>query len=407
MKLDGKRVAALKLVDKDDVIFFDDAMAGFGFRLRRGAGGKTLRSWIIQFKRAGATRRITLGPVEVLGAEAARVAARKLLAKVHLGEDVAADRVDRRHKNALTMRSQVTEFLAIKESELAPRSFVEVKRYLTDPRYFGPLHKMPIDKIVLRDVAARVVAIARERGKPTATRSRGALVTFFTWCMRMGLTTSNPTIGSIAPMENGGRDRVLSPDELARIWKACRNDDHGWIVRLLILTSCRRAEIGNMTFGELDFDAGTFTIPIERLKTGRKTRQPHVLPLLPMMRDVIKDVPRMATRSALFGRHSRGFTAWAQGKTALDDRSGVTNWVLHDIRRSVATHLGERLAVLPHVVEEILGHRTFKQGVPGRYNKATYAAEVRTALLRWEDFVQALVAGGERKVLAYVPADAS
>lgn len=66
-------------------------MRGFGFRLRR-SGGKTLRSWVVQYKRAAATRRVTLGPAEVLGAEAARVAAKKLLAKVALGEDPQAER---------------------------------------------------------------------------------------------------------------------------------------------------------------------------------------------------------------------------------------------------------------------------------------------------------------------------
>ena len=141
--------------------------------------------------------------------------------------------------------------------------------------------------------------------------------------MRMGLTTSNPTIGSIAPMENGGRDRVLSPDELTRIWKACRNDDHGWIVRLLISHGLPTSGDRRYVHGQNSIDAATFTIPIERLKTGRKTRKPHVLPLLPMMRDDPQGRAAYGITSALFGRHSRGFTAWAQGKTALDERSGV------------------------------------------------------------------------------------
>jgi hypothetical protein len=80
MKLDAKSVAALKLDGKDDKIFFDDAMPGFGYRLRRGAGGKVLRSWITQYKRVGATRRVTIGRAEVLSAEAARAAAKKLQA---------------------------------------------------------------------------------------------------------------------------------------------------------------------------------------------------------------------------------------------------------------------------------------------------------------------------------------
>ena len=75
MKLDSKTVAALTLAGKKDAIFFDDVVKGFGFRLRAGAGGKTLRTWIAQYRRAGATRRMLIGSAEVLTAEKARAAA--------------------------------------------------------------------------------------------------------------------------------------------------------------------------------------------------------------------------------------------------------------------------------------------------------------------------------------------
>ena len=163
-----------------------------------------------------------------------------------MGEDPQADRVDRRGKDLLTMRSQAVEYLAAKEHELAKRTLIEMRRYLTDPRYFGPLHKLAIDTITRRDVAARVVVIMRECGNPTAARARGALGSFFTWAMRMGLVESNPTIGSVAPVEDGGRDRVLSDSELAAIWRACGDDDFGRIVRLLASGAWRRAEIGDM-----------------------------------------------------------------------------------------------------------------------------------------------------------------
>ena len=82
MKLDAKSIAALKLDGKNDVIVFDDSMPGFGYRLRRSSGGKVLRSWVVQYKRAGATRRLLLGSAEVLSAEQARVMAKKALGKV-------------------------------------------------------------------------------------------------------------------------------------------------------------------------------------------------------------------------------------------------------------------------------------------------------------------------------------
>src|SRR6478609_3045801 len=139
-----------------------------------------------------------------------------------------ADRADRRGKDRLTLRALVDDYLAAKQPHLRPRSFVEAKRYLTSG-YFKPLHGMPLDTITRRDIAARVVAIVRERGSPTAARARGALSSFFVWAMQMGLVENNPTIGSTKPAESKPRERVLSDEELARIWRACGDDAFGKI----------------------------------------------------------------------------------------------------------------------------------------------------------------------------------
>src|SRR5215471_15305912 len=85
-----------------------------------------------------------------------------------------------------------------------------------------------------------------------AGRARSALVGFYTWAMRMGIATANPCIGSINPKANE-RERVLSADELVAVWKACGDDDYGRIVKLLVCTGCRRDEIGDMMWSELDF----------------------------------------------------------------------------------------------------------------------------------------------------------
>jgi integrase len=403
MKLTAKSTAALALpVSKRDVIHFDDTMPGFGYRLRLGAGGKVLRSWVCQYRRAGSTRRVLLGSAEVLGAEQARTAAKKVLGAVAMGHDPQADRIDRRGKDRLTLRALVNEYLAAKRPHLRARSFVEATRYLTSG-YFKPLHGMPLDTITRRDVAARVVAVMRESGSPTAARARGALSSFFVWSMQMGLIENNPTVGSTKPAESKPRERVLSDDELACIWKCCGGDAFGKVIRLLILTACRRAEIGNMCWSEVDLNQGTFTIPARRAKNGRS----HTLPLMPMMRDIITGVPRLALRDPLFGVRGDGFTGWVQGKRALDECSGVASWTVHDIRRSVATRLAD-LGVQPHVIEQILNHQSgHKAGPAGIYNRSSYANEVRAALALWCDHVNTLVHGGEREIIPYTPAAAS
>jgi integrase len=399
MRLTAKAVGALTLpVGKTDMIVFDGEVRGFGFRLRVGAGGKVLKSWVCQYKRGGATKRMNLGSAAVLGAEAARLQAKKILGKVAIGEDPAGDRRDRRDKDRNTMRALVDEYLAAKRKEVRPKTFTEIERYLTGG-YFKPLHGMAIDQITRHDVARRVVTVQRESGNATARESRGALSTFFVWCLRMGLCDSNPVNDSVKPADIKPRERVLSDAELSAIWRAAGDDEYGKIVRLLILTGCRRAEVGDMAWTEIDLDRGTWTIPAERSKNGRA----HTLPVMPMMGEIVASVPRMVSRNELFGLRSHGFTNWTLPKPVLDERSGVTEppWTIHDIRRTVATRMND-IGIAPHLVEAVLNHQSgSKRGVAGVYNRSSYQREVRAALAQWEDHIRALVAGGERKVLAY------
>jgi integrase len=123
-----------------------------------------------------------------------------------------------------------------------------------------------------------------------------------------------------------------------------------------------------------------------------------------MMRDIITSVPRLVSRDQLFGLRGDGFTGWVKGKHALDERSGVSAWTVHDIRRSAATRMAD-LGVQPHIIEQILNHQSgHKAGPAGIYNRSSYEREVRAALALWDDHVRALVEGGERKVLPYAPA---
>ncbi len=398
MKINSRTVAALKLPSgATDVIHFDSELTGFGCRLRRGIDGKVRKSYVVQYRRGKQTRRIKLDAGNALTAEQARAAAKTILAKVALGEDPQAERIGRR--DARSLRSVVDEFLAAKRASVRPATYRALQAYLTGS-YFRPLHSTLIDQIIRADVAGRLAAITREHGGNTAMQCRAKLGAVFTFGMEMGLVDSNPVIGTKRPEGGKARTRVLADAELAGIWRACQDDDHGRIVRLLILTACRRQEIGGMMWPEIDLDRGTWTIPAERSKNDRA----HTLPLLAKALAIIAAVPRMVDRDHLFGVRGEGFRRWSAGKAALDERADVADWTLHDIRRTVATRLAD-LGVAPHVIETILNHQSgHKSGVAGTYNRSTYEAEVRAALALWVDHVAALVSGGPRKIATMRPA---
>lgn len=105
----------------------------------------------------------------------------------------------------------------------------------------------------------------------------------------------------------------------------------------------------------------------------------------------------LVPREHLFGRGRGGFSGWSKAKARLDEqledmaKAGkgprVAPWRIHDLRRTVATGMGE-LGVQPHVVEAVLNHISgSKAGVAGIYNRATDRKEKAEALALWADHV--------------------
>jgi integrase len=398
MKLTAKAVASLALpFGKADIIHFDDDVTGLGFRLRT-SGDRVRRSWIAQYRVHGRTRRVLIGSAETVNAEQARAAARKILGEVALGGDPQRDKQERRGKDRFSFKSVVAEYLTAQDGRVRSRTLSEARRYLTGG-YFKPLHAMPIDQVRRRDVAGRLLVIMRENGASAGARARAVLSAMFAWAVSAGLVENNPVVGSVKPKAAPPRSRVLSDLELAAILRNCGDDDYGRILRLLAVTGCRRQEIGGMTWNEIDLQNGTWTLPPGRSKNGK----PHTLALPPVALSIIESVPQRSDRDHLFGeRADDGFTNWGIGKRALDRRldGRVQPWRLHDIRRTVATGMAD-IGVAPHVIEAALNHISgHKAGVAGVYNRSSYEREVRVALARWADHIEAIVEGTERKVVA-------
>jgi integrase len=192
----------------------------------------------------------------------------------------------------------------------------------------------------------------------------------------------------------------LSDAELRLIWSACQSDAFGRIVQLLILTGCRRSEVGDLKWSEIDFDTGVMVIPGERIKGKR----PLILTLPPAALEILRTVPRRDGQEFVFGGKSgrAGFIGYAYATMALNARIAaaagrpLAPWTLHDLRRTMRTGLG-CIGVAPHIAELVIGHS--RQGVEAIYDRHSYQPEIKTALLRWAEHVAGIVEGRGSKVV--------
>ena len=218
----------------------------------------------------------------------------------------------------------------------------------------------------------------------------------FTWAMKEGMADGNPVLGTNDPIEGKqGRERVLTNAEIRIIWRHCRDDDFGRIVRLLLLTACRRDEIGSLRWGEVDLQVGRLLLPAERTKPGRALE----LPLVPTARAILETAPKRVGREFVFGGRGGdsvpGHGARWRSTGGLPPRRGepFPHWTIHDLRRTVRTGMS-KLGAKPHVAELVLNHVAHRSGVVGTYDHYDYQPEIAEALAWWEAHLLTIVDGG-------------
>jgi integrase len=386
MKLTLTRIADLKCPPgKRDMLVFDDEQRGLGVRVTA-SGGKT---FIAQFSRRGQKSRIALGSCAAVSLASARAAARVIMGDLARGIDPTAERRKAAHearKRSYSFSDLIEDWRAL---HLAGRSQAYVTTSLLAlHRIFGPYLDLPAADLDRQTVVKTIDAISR-RGRTAMARQVAAYGrAAFSWALKRGTLTVNPFRDLPVPPPSR-RERVLSDSELAAIWRTADNvGPFNAIVRLLMLTGQRRSEVSGMAWTEISGDLTIWTIPGARTKNGAT----HVVPLSAPVQSILRSAPRLG-ELVFPGLHDRPFNSWAKAKSALDMQSGVTDWVLHDLRRTVATGL-QRLSVRLEVTEQILNHVSGSRGgIAGVYQRHDFAAEKVASLDAWGEHVMAIVEG--------------
>src|SRR5262249_15406444 len=210
------------------------------------------------------------------------------------------------------------------------------------------------------------------------------LRTFFDWCLQREIITSDPMAGLKRKNIAGGddvRDRVLTDAELGKLMAFIRGsnrfDPHLTAVHLLVLTGARGDMINSLEWDEIGEDVISF--PADRMKNGIAFE----LPITSQIRAVLDSIPRIHDCPFVFGRK---LGSWDKAKHRIDGATGIADWQLRDIRRTVATGL-QRFGISEDVIDAVQAH--VKTGGKRVYQRHLYQAEKRDALEKWGAFLTA------------------
>lgn len=367
---------------------WDARVPGFGVRI----SPKGTRSFVLLYRMSGKPRRLTLGRYPVLSLSDARTQAQVALAEIAAGRDPgslrrAAKVGDSTEGYSLVFDLFIDEFIT-KYAAPKNRDWRETQRLFN--REFIPIWRgRDIREITKRDVATVIDAMVARGSPGAANHALAAVRRLFNWAVERGLLEHSPVQGLRPPTRLVSRDRVLTDAELIAVWKAAADEGYpfGAIVQLLVLTGQRRGEVAGMRWRDIDAETRTWTLPGELNKSGRA----HVLPLTDQAVALIQALPRLSDELVFPSRSSKSnspVSGIGKAKARINTASGVEDWRLHDIRRTVATGMA-RLKVPPHVVEKVLNHSsgTFS----GVYNRFGYLDEMREALEAWGAHLRKIV----------------
>ncbi|EHQ3818435.1 site-specific integrase [Salmonella enterica] len=194
------------------------------------------------------------------------------------------------------------------------------------------------------------------------------------------------------------RDRVLNDKEVGELWSAIWDEKrfreyHANLVKIILVFGCRTQEARLSQLKEWDMDAWIWTVPKEHSKSGEKI----VRPIPDAMRPHIERLHEEHKKSGLLLGETKSTEAVSQWGRGLYKKLGhEEKWTLHDLRRTLATHMNN-MGISPHVVEQLLGHSM--PGVMAIYNRSLYLPEKLDALNKWHDRLDILSGGFTNIVL--------
>ena len=279
----------------------------------------------------------------------------------------------------ITVDQIVREYLAFKKSELAEitfRKYQWIWKKVISPALGNK------DLTEINDPLVNKFFFSLQETYSNAEFSLMILKPAFRHAKKLGYAIPSLDYSEWHRYKGNKRERYLTPGELTNFWKTLAEveekaqDQYGMgvsmsqILKLLLLTGCRRGEILNLKWSDVYVNEGY----IQLWKT--KTKKGRIVPIVQPILEIIEKLPRLVSSPFVFPalRNNQKslnintfYTFWVKvtGKAKFNENNEIEPIVIHSLRHTYIT-VAHRSGVSPWIIQALVGHIN-KSSITGDY----------------------------------------
>jgi integrase len=360
-----------------------------------------IKTWDLSYRirDAGKVRRISLGRVGDVTLEQARERAHQLASAARQGRDLVAEEDEARETAAARPTvGQLAEMYLRRRVAGRLRTAKELERRLK--RALAPIVNRYANDIRRRDLRELFDAIADAGRAREAGKRRQAVGAMYRWARSQDIVETDPTAGLTAYSLGTPRDRVLSVEEIASLWKwldsGALPTDPTDILKLELLIGSRCGELSGLRVEEIDRGKWLWTLPAARSKNKR----PRVTPIVGVARKILEARLADVESGPLFVSETGSAMSSALVGQHLRARSGqlpIGRFTTHDLRRTFATILAE-MGIALDLVAAVVGHEAGGKDtrtLVRHYVHSDLIDRKAHALRAWDARLKTIVTGAE------------
>lgn len=368
--------------------------------------GMNLRAkWVLRYAVAGHRHEMGLGAYPQVGLKEARIQSVERLKDVRQGKDPIAERSSKSAKSQVPTFEDCAE-LYIENQRAGWRNDKHAQQWEnTIKHYCLPILDKSVDRVTQDDVLGVLLPIWTEINE-TASRLRGRIEKVLGFAIAAKYRKeANPAVykGALEYLlPKVKRSKKHHPSlpwtQVQRFWvdlasqKGVAKD----ALALLILTAARSGEVREMTWGELNFETGTWTVPGHRMKLGVT----HTVPLSKAALDILHSHRKGAADDLVFSiRRNRPLSdmtlaAVVKRMNARQTGKGMLGYLdpdgrvasPHGFRSSFRMWAAEQSNEPREVAEFSLAH-SLPNEIEAAYQRSTLFVRRISLMQQWAEFV--------------------